>query len=548
MKHYQVICQSVRGESHIKRGTPREDAAGVLRLEDRIVGVVCDGHGDPRCMRSQVGSQLAVDIALELLRDWVPEDADGAEPLDERVTALAHGIIERWTQATEAHFRENPLTEAELNDAGNLRGSYAQGRHIQHIYGSTLIALVRWEDSLFLLQKGDGHAVVIDRRGGIDDQVIPWDERCYLNFTTSLCDDDAADTFTYRLLRGAEIEDIAAVLLGSDGVEDSFANSDLMGAYYGLLAAECVENGEAATEAAMLNDLAEMSKYGSKDDISVVAVIDPEAIPPLKPTFERMQQRGALALKLDSSAARLSSMEAAFARREQQLEAKRRALEAFRQESARIAAQLEAHGEQANLPDRSQLRRMKRDLEALQLEIDQRNAEEGRQRKRVHRLALEYDKFQRELSAAKVDYARQCEDLDSHSAEPFLNLQRTFDLWVLESSKIYLDDMETAFAELENQLKRAEQTLEDWQTRTRALERRRKELEADIGDADSARRSEVERRRKALEAELEQRAEEEARLEREAAEIQSDYEAYNAKYEAAKAEREQLLKEIEQLK
>ena len=549
MKQYQVICQSVRGESHIRRGTPREDAAGVMRLDGRIIGAVSDGHGDPRCMRSQIGSQLAVDIVLELLRGWDPEGACAdAEALDARVTALAHEIIDRWNRAVATHFSENPLTEAELRDAGNMGPSYAQGRHISHIYGATLIALVCTEDSLFLLQKGDGHAVVIDKNGRVDDQVIPWDDRCYLNVTTSLCDADAPDTFTYRLLRGDEVENIAAVMLGSDGVEDSFANSDLMGAYYGLLAVECVENGEAATEAAMLRDLAEMSKYGSKDDISVVGLIDPQAVPPLKGVFERMQKRGALGLKVESGNARLSSMASAYARREQLVQAKREELEEFRRESAELAGKKKAMEEHSSLSDRFRVHALNREMDALQREIDQRNGEEARMRKRVNACTAEYDRCSRELSTVKLEYTRLCDELDNPDANPLFFAQREFALWELEDCKLRLSDIREAYAEVEDQLKREEQRLEDWQRDTHLMEQRKKRLAGELEDAKKAQPSRTEQRRGALEAEIERRAGEQKQLEQELSDLQADFEAYAGKYDAARREREQLLAEIERLK
>ena len=546
MKHYQVICQSVRGESHIRRNTPKEDAAAVVRLDDRIIGTVSDGHGDPRCMRSQVGSQLAVDAAVEMLRDWEIEGACDDQHLESRIRELSRGIVDRWTRAVEAHFAENPLTDAELNDAGNLRASYLQGRYISHIYGATLLALLRWDDRLLLLQKGDGHAVVIDKRGCIDDQVIPWDDRCYLNVTTSLCDSDAADTFTYRLLRGEAVEDIAAVMLGSDGVEDSFSNSDLMGAYYGLLATECVENGEAATEEAMLRDLSEMSRYGSKDDISVVGLIDPEAIPPLKPVFERIQKRGTLALKLEKCTARLGSMSAAYARREQQMQAKQQALEAFRSKTAEIAAGRDTPDEDHGVLNQMKLGKLERDLEMLQRRINQRNDEELRLRKQVSASAEEYKKRERERSSARLKYARLLDSLEQFDGNPLSFLWKDNDLWMLESLKDHYLDTDEAFSEQERLLRHAEQDLEDWQKKTQAMELRRKKLTDEIEEARRAQNSRTGRR--SIEAEIEQRGGEESRLEREAAEIRADFEAYCDKYEAAKRERDQLAAEIEQMK
>ena len=404
------------------------------------------------------------------------------------------------------------------------------------------------KDSLFLLQKGDGHAVVIDRQGAVSDQVIPWDDRCYLNVTTSLCDSDAAGSFTWRLLQGDEVEDIAAVMLGSDGVEDSFANSDLMGAYYGLLAVECVENGESATEAAMLNDLAEMSRYGRKDDISVVGLIDPEAMPPLKPIFERMQKRGALALKLESVTARLNSMSAAYARREQQLQAKRQALEAYQRASAEIAGKQDAQDDRRSMTDRFRLGKLRHDLESLQREIDRRNAEEARLRKRVSAATADYDKYNRELSAARLEMTRLIDRCENPGSDPLSMIQREYAFWELENCKDRLDYLNDAFSEQEHVLQRTEQDLDKWQKDTQSLEQHRKKLSDELEGYKVSQHAAVEQQRRHVEAELEQRNEEENRLKHELSDIEADFEDYGKKYDAAVSDRDQLVQEIEKLK
>jgi len=541
MKHYHTICQSVRGESHIRRGIPKEDAAKVVRFEDRVVAAVSDGHGDPRCMRSQVGAHLAVNITLDILRDWdVGCGNDDAKQLHARVTALAHEIIDRWNLAVETHFKENPLTEAELQAAGNMRLSYVQGKHISHIYGATLIALMQSKDTLFFLQKGDGRAVMIDSQGRFNDQVIPWDDRCYLNVTTSLCDPDAPDTFTYRLLSGEDTDNISAVMLGSDGVEDSFANSDLMNAYYGLLATECIENGEAATEEAMLNDLAEMSKYGSKDDISVVGLIDPETIPAIKPVFERMQKLGTLSLKFESSTARFSSMAAAFTRRLQQLQAKQKAFEAFKRNREII--------ELNYVQDPFQTDRLKQELESIQLEIDQRNAKEQLLQERVSTSTEALQKTSRALTGIEQDQTQLLNRIEHRSPGTLPFLPPEHSAWVLELSKFRQLDLKALFADQERKLKHDKQELEDWQKQTQTMELRKIKLAMDLENFKLAQQSRDERNRKKIEARIKKHEEEEDRLKRELFNTKADFEAYEKKYEAAKLEREQLLTQIEQLK
>ena len=69
---YELFCCSVRGYSHIKKDTPCEDFC--VKKDCATDGIkifaVADGHGDPNCLRSSVGSEYACRIACESLENF----------------------------------------------------------------------------------------------------------------------------------------------------------------------------------------------------------------------------------------------------------------------------------------------------------------------------------------------------------------------------------------------------------------------------------------------------------------------------------------------
>ena len=53
---------------------------------------------------------------------------------------------------------------------------------------------------------------------------IPWDEDCQANITTSICDSEAIEEFRYCFMKESPV----ATLMGTDGIDDSYANFEEM--------------------------------------------------------------------------------------------------------------------------------------------------------------------------------------------------------------------------------------------------------------------------------------------------------------------------------
>ena len=100
---------SARGASHLRTGLPNQDSLGTWTGESgsRAMVVVSDGHGSARHFRSDVGSRLAVDAAMSILRGAALPSSD------QEMRALGRPIVERWREQVKAHLADHPFETAD---------------------------------------------------------------------------------------------------------------------------------------------------------------------------------------------------------------------------------------------------------------------------------------------------------------------------------------------------------------------------------------------------------------------------------------------------
>ena len=215
---YELFCCSVRGASHIRKDTPCEDY-GIKRNSGGVrIFAVADGHGDPNCLRSSVGSEYACRIAADSLESFARNVADNGfeSRLFDRAECsilmdrLIRSIVGKWISAVDDEFAANPLTDEEYRAAFRLGDEYRRGVKIERMYGTTLIAGLLTDKYLLLLQQGDGRCVVFDSDGKAT-QPVPWDDRCVGTATTSLCDVDAVGSVRYHVINLEENPVIACI-------------------------------------------------------------------------------------------------------------------------------------------------------------------------------------------------------------------------------------------------------------------------------------------------------------------------------------------------
>lgn len=305
MNHVEHFCQ---GESHKLNDKPCQDYAYAETSDNLSIAIVCDGHGGERYFRSQIGAKYATEITKDAIHTYVKEmpssfiDSDKAAKsvfdgthftkyseaiaTDLQVNTQAHesliwlfsSIISQWNNRISQHAKENDLTEWELEHVEKeYQDDFREKRTLsetsfEKTYGCTLMAYVQTPDYWFAFQIGDGKFVSMHLVDGkiTCEQPIPWDERCFLNKTTSLCDANAKDEFRYCYEGNGKFP--VAVFLGSDGIDDTYGDGSNLYNFYIKLLEIIIRNGQKYAQKELVVDLPKISKLGSKDDMSVVCI------------------------------------------------------------------------------------------------------------------------------------------------------------------------------------------------------------------------------------------------------------------------------------
>lgn len=305
MKGIQTINHSCQGESHKSSGKPCQDASFAVNREAYAMAIVSDGHGGARYFRSDRGSTLAVNATnlciTEFLKrkNGISDDFKGkpfgsisvVEPdktndlekekkaIYEKLHWLTSSIINVWNQAIQKDAFECPITQWEQEHVeekylDEFRQSVEnRDARFEKFYGCTLMVYVQTQEFWFAFQIGDGKMVFFDSKDGKVEpyQPIPWDEKCFLNKTTSICDSDAGNEFRFAYCGIKPFP--TAVFLGSDGIDDTFGDGDRLSDFYIRLYKEIVIGRKNAVNA-LVRDLPELSRIGSKDDMSIACVYD----------------------------------------------------------------------------------------------------------------------------------------------------------------------------------------------------------------------------------------------------------------------------------
>jgi len=302
MNACQSFAVKVTGNSHIKQDKECQDACAHETNSDISIAVVADGHGDDNCFRSARGSKFAVACAARGISDFIKylNEPDGKQKIfqkkpgfrkDEfskeqaekclRERLIRDGIIRAWYKLAADDFTNSPFTEEELKGVEEkYRNQYLKSENFHHAYGTTLIAAVVTEDFWFGIHIGDGRLTALYPDGTYD-QPVPWDEKCFLNRTTSLCDDDAYERarcyFSFHSARQLP----AAVFLCSDGIDDNYpvdGNEKHLFKLYRTVALAFAEDGFEST-CKQLEDLADQfATRGKGDDTSIAGFIDMEGL------------------------------------------------------------------------------------------------------------------------------------------------------------------------------------------------------------------------------------------------------------------------------
>ena len=293
----EAIHYTCEGESHKAINKVGQDYSSSCVTNDLAVAVVCDGHGGDRYFRSDIGSQCAVEATLEAVSCFVEKvgesllkgkefravgptssinDAEDLSEVDIAFRQLFSSIIYKWNEKIKEHAHTVPLTDWEkANVPQQYLDEFLKSETFEKHYGCTLMTYVQTSKYWFAFHIGDGKCLFF-QKDPIWKEPIPWDEKCFLNETTSLCDNSPIDEFRYCYEGDGHFP--IAVMLGSDGIDDSFGETENLANFYIQILKSLAKEGVEATKASLIETLPELSKIGSKDDMSVACVFNLEQI------------------------------------------------------------------------------------------------------------------------------------------------------------------------------------------------------------------------------------------------------------------------------
>ncbi len=297
MKDLHHSCQ---GESHIIINKVCQDASYSDTTDTMSIAIVCDGHGGERYFRSDIGAKFAIEATKDCVESFIKEvdvDIFKGKPLtqkqaiaseakanvltkdtltDKVLRQLFSSIIYNWREKITAHSQNTPLTDEEKNSVdSSYQDEFINGIGIEKTYGCTLMCYACTPDYWLAFHLGDGKCIAFDEQGNWSEP-IPWDDTCFLNKTTSLCDSAALDEFRYCYCGDGKFP--LAVFLGSDGIDDSFGATENMVNFYIQTLKLLANEGEDKAIEAIKESLPELSKIGSKDDMSIACVYDEEKL------------------------------------------------------------------------------------------------------------------------------------------------------------------------------------------------------------------------------------------------------------------------------
>lgn len=286
---YNFSCQ---GESHKADDKPCQDASFSAVYEDGLaMAIVCDGHGGERYFRSDVGARMATEVIRDSVKTFVDnvdkgmfvgqpytaEEAVTSEeiikkqtPIDKALRQLFSSIIYQWNEKIADHAANTTISEWEQEHVPQkYLDELNTSETFEKLYGCTLMVYVQTPDYWFAFHLGDGKCISFQQEP-LWSFPIPWDDRCFLNKTTSLCDSEAINEFRYCYEGDGHFP--MAVFLGSDGMDDSFGEDANLVNFYIQVVKMLAAEGKEATIKSIESDLPQLSKIGSKDDMSVAFI------------------------------------------------------------------------------------------------------------------------------------------------------------------------------------------------------------------------------------------------------------------------------------
>ena len=283
---WRIIGETVPGASHLRAGIPNQDNILFVRESSRslpIILSISDGHGSPKCFRSDRGSRFAVKKAAYLVSEFLDERRgkfDAAE-IEDKKDHLTKEFVKRWREAVEADLKKEPFTEKEfetLEKKSDTRSRKLVEDNPLLAYGATSLTVAIEEDFVLYMQLGDGDILNISADGEVV-KPLAEDPRLLANETTSLCLPKAHKDVRFLAQKFPPGEHPPMILLSTDGYLNSFSSeAGFFQAGTDILKMLAVENGFDAVNDNLKLWLEEATQIGSGDDCTVAIIYRPDLL------------------------------------------------------------------------------------------------------------------------------------------------------------------------------------------------------------------------------------------------------------------------------
>lgn len=272
MNNYIVLNRHHIGKSHIIKNMICEDHSESYSDDDVCIAVISDGHGDKNCFRSKKGAEIACGIAISNLKRFYSgaENFDDNESFEKSVKNLEKSIADEWRETVLEDAANNPFTDTELSALSDeTRIMYSTGKKNEKAYGCTLISVMFTDNYWVALQIGDGKCVSVYDDGVYLEPIPKDDENCCGNRSSSICSADAEIYFRHCYSKRKP----NAVFVVSDGIEESFNQSDLYSCFY-TIQLWGIEYDHVDLYNRIDELLPKISEGGSGDDVSIAGIVN----------------------------------------------------------------------------------------------------------------------------------------------------------------------------------------------------------------------------------------------------------------------------------
>ncbi|MDR0904179.1 MAG: protein phosphatase 2C domain-containing protein [Ruminococcus sp.] len=262
------------GLSHLRHDLPCQDYSACLQKNGYVIAAVADGHGAEPYFRSGRGAELAVTIGIMAAEEFIKNAGNNllknAEDINRQLSQLEKCIISRWGDEVYEDFSRHPYRDDEI---AKLPSDWGFDDYIYSVYGSTLLVAAVTDKYWFGLQIGDGR-IFAESPDGNFSEPVPWDDNCFLNATTSICDSDAADEFRHYYSENLP----AAVFLCTDGVSEAYRDKKDLCKIFEQLTRILVSQGKFRGKRVLDKMLPEISEYGNRDDTSLSCIFSKDLL------------------------------------------------------------------------------------------------------------------------------------------------------------------------------------------------------------------------------------------------------------------------------